>query len=93
MKTRERTFSIDEKIACRAERRLRPYGVDLNSYISSVLVSVAFVPSTSSRAPCAWPEPTANARQCLKAARDVESGRVKAKGYTDMDEMMKDLLS
>ena len=93
MRTRERTLLVDENIARRAERRLRPYGIDLNNYISSVLISVALVPATSSVRPSAWPEPTANARKCIKAAQDIESGKVAAKGYTDMDEMMKDLLA
>jgi len=38
------------------------------------------------------PRPTENARKCLKAAKDIETGKVKAKAYSDMDEMMKDLL-
>ena len=93
MRTRERTLSVDENIARRAERRLRSYGIDLNNYVSSVLISVALVPATSSVRPSAWPEPTANARKCINAAKDIESGKVVAKGYTDMDEMMKDLLA
>ena len=63
MRTRERTLSVDENIARRAEQRLRPYGIDLNNYISSVLISVALVPVTSSTRPSAWPEPTTNARK------------------------------
>ena len=93
MRTLERTLSVDESIAKRAERRLRPYGIDLNSYISSVLISVALVPASTSARPAAWPEPTANARKCIKAAKDIESGKIAAKAYTDMDEMMKDLLA
>ena len=53
MRTLERTFSVDESIVKRAERRLRPYGIDLNSYISSVLISVALVPTTSPARPSA----------------------------------------
>ena len=93
MRTLERTLSVDENIARRAERRLRPYGIDLNNYVSSVLISIALVPTSSSVRPSAWPVPTANARRCIKAALDIESGKVAAKGYTDMDEMMRDLLS
>ena len=55
--------------------------------------TLSIVPATTSVRPSAWPEPTANARKCIKAAQDIESGKVAAKGYTDMDEMMKDLLA
>ena len=55
--------------------------------------TLSVAPSASSARPTAWPEPTANARKCIKAAQDIESGKVAAKGYTDMDEMMKDLLA
>ena len=70
------------------------FGIEPGTFqTNELLISVALVPAASSTRPTAWPEPTANARKCIKAAQDIESGKVAAKGYTDMDEMMRDLLA
>jgi len=85
-------MGLDDRIVRRAERKLRQYGTDVNSYLTAVLVTIVASPSlpavTFPPAPC----PTENARKCIKAAKDIESGKVKAKGYTDMDALMRDLL-
>jgi len=85
-------LGLDDRIVRRAERKLRQYGTDVNSYLTAVLVTIAASPSLPAVAFPPVPRPTENARKCIKAAKDIESGKVKAKGYTDMDVMMRDLL-
>lgn len=85
------SFQIDKKDKELATKILKNLGLNMSSYINmsiKQLINKDGVPFEVVN-----PKPTRELREALKEGEDILSGKIKAKGYNNMYELLKDLKS
>ena len=83
--------NVDTKIKDQATAILKDLGLNMSTFINIALTQV--VKRDGIPFEIVNPKPSKETLQALKEAEDIINGKIQTKGYRDMDELRKALLS
>ena len=86
------SFRVDDNLKKEADKLFENLGLSTSAVLNSFLATCVRQQEIPYKISMKDPEPSEELKEALKEADDIMSGKVKAKGYHDMNEFVEDLL-
>jgi len=87
------SFRVDDNLKKEADELFENLGLSTSAVLNSFLVTCVRQQEIPYKISMKAPEPSAELKEALKEADDILSGKVKAKGYHNVRQMIEDILN
>ena len=86
------SFRVDEDLKKEADELFKNLGLNTSVVLNSFLTSCVREQEIPYKISMKSPEPSTEFKAALKELEDIESGKIKVKGYHDINKFIEDML-